>query len=168
MSGVLKRFLITAAFLALANPVESRAVQGAPSSAGAQADVRNVMSDDPAMEAAKRKGRATLPQFFDRLASPASDESGFTVKFNLLSDGDAEFIWADNIERKNGKVFATLSNDPIAQGFVMGQRVEIDPSKIVDWGYFKAGVMQGNYTTRALLDGMSEAEAAPYRRALGW
>ena len=39
---------------------------------------------------------------------------------------------------------------------------------VIDWGYMKGGVMQGNYTTKALLAKMPEDEAAKARKVLGW
>jgi uncharacterized protein YegJ (DUF2314 family) len=39
---------------------------------------------------------------------------------------------------------------------------------VVDWGYKKAGVVQGNYTTKVLLTKLPPEEAARARQVLGW
>jgi uncharacterized protein YegJ (DUF2314 family) len=39
---------------------------------------------------------------------------------------------------------------------------------VVDWGYMKGAVMQGNYTTKALLAKMPAADATRAKQVLGW
>jgi uncharacterized protein YegJ (DUF2314 family) len=129
-----------------------------------------VDAGDPKMEAAKRQGRSTLPTFFAHLASPGADEGDFALKFNLTPDrSGAEFIWAGELRvDRAGKITGVLNNVPIDTRFTQGQRVTIDRALIVDWGYRKGVVYQGNYTTRELLNRMSPDEAAQIRAALGW
>jgi len=124
---------------------------------------------DPAMEAAKAKGRATLPEFFQHLASPAVDESDFSVKFNLTPDHDAEFIWANGLRvGSDGELTGALANEPLDERFQMGQRVPIARQRIIDWAYFKAGVAKGHHTTRVMLEQATPEQAAEIREALGW
>jgi len=129
-----------------------------------------VDAGDPKMEAAKAQGRATLPTFFAHLAKPAADEGDFAIKFNLTPDrSGAEFIWAGEIQiDRAGKITGVLNNVPVDARFTQGQRVPIDRKLIVDWGYRKGAVYQGNYTTRELLTRMSPEQAAEIRAALGW
>jgi uncharacterized protein YegJ (DUF2314 family) len=129
-----------------------------------------VDAGDPKMEAAKQQGRSTLPTFFAHLASPAADEGDFALKFNLTPDrSGAEFIWAGELQiDRAGKLTGILNNVPVDTRFKQGQRVTIDRSLIIDWGYRKGAVYQGNYTTRALLERMPPDEAAEIRAALGW
>jgi len=129
-----------------------------------------VDAGDPKMQAAKRQGRATLPTFFAHLASPGADEGDFALKFNLTPDrSGAEFIWAGELQvDRSGKITGVLNNVPVDTRFTQGQRVTIDRALIVDWGYRKGAVYQGNYTTRELLNRMPPEEAAQIRAALGW
>jgi uncharacterized protein YegJ (DUF2314 family) len=129
-----------------------------------------VNAGDPQMEAAKEQGRSTLPTFFAHLAKPAANEGDFALKFNLTPDrSGAEFIWAGELQvDRAGKITGVLNNVPIDTRFTQGQRVTIDRSLIIDWGYRKGAVYQGNYTTRVLLDRMPPDEAAEIRTALGW
>jgi uncharacterized protein YegJ (DUF2314 family) len=134
-----------------------------------RSNIFRVKATDEEMEAAKAKGRSTLPQFFQRLASPAADEDSFGVKFNLTPDGDAEYIWAGDLQiDADGKLTGTLANHPLDRRFKLGQRVAIARSQIVDWAYWKSEVAQGHYTTRVILDRVSPAEAAEIRSSLGW
>jgi uncharacterized protein YegJ (DUF2314 family) len=128
----------------------------------------NFSDTDADMNAAIADANRTLPQFFERLAAPADDETGFVVKYNLTPASNAELIWAKDVAVNNGVITASLANAPLADGFALGDRVTIDRTLIVDWGYFKGNVMQGNFTTRVMLDKMPADQAASVRNALGW
>lgn len=159
MRGII--MIAASTLLALSGPAVA---QGHPD----RPDVVMVSDADKAMNAAIDKARAELPTFYKHLAKPAADERNFSVKFNLVPDGDAEFIWARDLEWINGKLYGTLSNVPIAPEYSQGQRLLIPQADIIDWGYMKGDVMQGNYTTRVLLDIMPASDAARLREAFGW
>jgi uncharacterized protein YegJ (DUF2314 family) len=128
----------------------------------------NYSESDAEMNAAKAEAQRTLPQFFAALAKPRADQLAFLLKFNLTPDGDAEFIWANNIVVDGDKITATLANAPLAEGFAKDDRVTIDRALIIDWGYFQGNTMLGNYTTRVMLKSMSPEQAAEVKTALGW
>jgi uncharacterized protein YegJ (DUF2314 family) len=44
----------------------------------------------------------------------------------------------------------------------------VNDADIIDWGYYRDGAMQGNFTTRALLSHMDPAEADQVRQAFRW
>jgi uncharacterized protein YegJ (DUF2314 family) len=144
-----------------------------------------VGAGDPAMAAAREQGRATLPTFLERLENPAPDESHFGVKFRLdhsqvilpqpgafapADEAPAEYIWARGVHANadGSAVTGFLDGDPRTKGFHSGQPVVIQAEDIVDWGYSKGGVMEGNFTTKALLARMPAAEAARARAVMGW
>lgn len=129
--------------------------------------VVSVAEGDAAMEAAKAQGRQSLASFDAELASGRAKE-GYDIKFDLDPGDGAEFIWG-KVQGRNGDGYtATLANEPELDGFQLGQRVEVARKDVIDWGYQTNGVMQGHYTTRALIQQMPDAEAAQYRAALGW
>lgn len=121
--------------------------------------------DNPQMVAARNRARAELPQFFERMANPAADESYFTVKFDL---GEGEYIWADRLNYQGGRLRGRLTNTPLNPDFVLYQIVEIPETAIYDWGYFRGRVMQGNYSTRVQLEHMPPEDAREIRAAFGW
>ena len=131
-------------------------------------DIAAVRADDPEMNDAKARARASLPEFFRHLANPGAGEHGFTVKFDLDPSPSAEFIWAGDLEREGDHWVGTLINEPVTDGFSQGQRVVIRESTIIDWNYTRNGVAMGHHTTRVLLRRMPEAEAEAIRRQLGW
>lgn len=145
-----------------------------------------VGAGDTKMAAARAEGQATLPDFIQHLNNPAPDEDHFGVKFRLDKtfvfgpfqnakfagpDEEAdEFIWANNLHlAADGKtVTGTINDEPRAKGFFKGEPVAIPAEEIVDWGYSKGGVMQGNFTTKVLLAQLSPEEATRARQAMGW
>ena len=159
-----------AALAALALLIAPAAQAQIKNGAKAQADdgVTYVKADDPEMRAAIAKGRRTLPEFFARLANPAPGDHGFVIKYDLLPGPKAEYIWADVISHSPGVTIAQLANTPLDSRFSLGEKVSVDDAEIVDWGYFSGGVMQGNYTTHALLPRYSAADAEQLRKAFNW
>ena len=140
----------------------------APAAAQAQS-VIGIRSDDATMNAAIAKGRETLPDFWAHFAKPGPGESGFTIKYNLTADGgDPEFIWAEVISRAPGVTIARLANTPRDSRWKLGEKVSVRDADIIDWGYYRNGVMQGHYTTRALLPHLDPAQAEAIRKAYKW
>ena len=127
--------------------------------------------DDPRLLAAKQKARGSLPEFWSALEARDPEDEGFMLKFNLNQGSglnDNESIWAVDIERRNGKIFGTLGNQPVNRAFHAGQQIEILPEAIDDWGYFRNCVAQGNYVTRLMLETAPAGTARKQREAMGW
>lgn len=146
-----------------------------------------VGSGDPDMAAARAHGQATLTSdFLPHLRASAPDEDHFGIKFRLeprhvsgpkdkdqfalAGDESDEFIWANELVlTSDGQALTGRIDDtPRSKGYVRGQPVTIPLDDVVDWGYTKNGVMQGNFTTKFLLAHMPADEAAQARRVLGW
>jgi len=141
---------------------------------------------DPQIEAARAEARETLPTFLARLKNPTADESHFVVKFRLersqvigfaqsapsapTHPEPAEFIWARmvTLTPDSSSVTGLIDGDPRSKGFHNGQPVRIPLDDVVDWGYKKAGVVQGNFTTRVLLAKLPPEQAARAKQAFGW
>jgi uncharacterized protein YegJ (DUF2314 family) len=130
--------------------------------------IYQVEAADPEMNAAKAKAVAGLATFYRALAAPAPDEGEFMVKFDIVPGPEAEFVWANRIERSSRPMTGILLNQPENSSAKPGDRVPIAESDIVDWTYRKGKVMQGGFTNRVLLGRMPADEAAAYRAYLGW
>jgi uncharacterized protein YegJ (DUF2314 family) len=153
------RLPLTFALLALAAPVAARA----------QDHVVTVAGNDAEMNAAIGHARAELPVFFGHATSPAPGETQFLIKYDLEPEPDkTEFIWAEVISHGAGLTLARLANTPDDPRFHAGQQVTVPDRDIIDWGYRRGTVMQGNYTTQVLLKRLPAADAAAARKALGW
>lgn len=126
-------------------------------------------ADDPAMQAAKAEARATLPIFWAAFDARDPANAEFSLKFDLhCGEGVAELIWALDIERDQGRIFGILGNTPRDADHAEGDRVEIDPAHIVDWCFFRCGVAQGHFTTKAMFPHMPPKMVAEGKAALGW
>jgi len=141
----------------------------APSLAEEPGDkIYQVEAADPEMNAAKAKAVASLPTFYRALAAPSPGEGEFMVKFDILPGPEAEFVWANRLDRSSRPMTGILLNQPEQSTAKPGDRVRIAEADIVDWTYRKGGVMQGGFTNRVLLGRMPADEAAAYRAYLGW
>jgi uncharacterized protein YegJ (DUF2314 family) len=127
-----------------------------------------IPNDDAEMAAAQAKARATLAEFWSKLASPGPREDGFALKVGLPIDAKSgEHIWVSAIERRDGKIFGRISNRPVnLKNVRQGQRIEIAESQISDWTYRRDGKIVGNFTMRPLLKLMPPADAERYRAML--
>lgn len=130
--------------------------------------IYEVTADDREMNAAIARGRATLPDFYRRLASPAAGEGEFMVKFDIAPGDAVEYVWAAQLDRSRAPMTGVLINQPVYTHDREGDRVAIPEDRIIDWGYRSGGVMQGSFTNRILIDRMPSEQAAEYREFLGW
>jgi uncharacterized protein YegJ (DUF2314 family) len=127
-----------------------------------------IPNQDTEMEAAKAQARATLAQFWERLANPGVGEEGFALKVALpYGTNNTEHIWTKDVERKDGRITGVINNVPRdVKGVRIGQRIDIAEAQISDWMFMRNGKMVGNYTLRPLLKRMPAKDAARYRAML--
>jgi uncharacterized protein YegJ (DUF2314 family) len=129
--------------------------------------VVNVEDNDPEMVAAIAKARDTLPQFWQVFDKPERGESGFSVKVKITDKKGTEHFWATDIERRDGKIWGAINNDPnIVASVKLGDRIEIPEADISDWLYMRDRKMVGNRTLIPLLKTMPPKEAEAYRRMM--
>jgi len=113
--------------------------------------VVDVAVGDPVMEAAKRKARSTLPEYFAIAANPKPTMQGFAVKVGMKAHAQMEFIWVAAVEKKDGKFHGRLANQPKGiPSLNRGDAVTFAEADIVDWMYIEGDRMRGHYTTCAL------------------
>lgn len=122
--------------------------------------VVTVASDDAEMNAAIARARETLPHFWEVFEKPARGESDFALKVEITEGSEAEHFWLIDIERRDGKTFGTINNEPEFVDTVrLNERIAIPEADISDWMYMREGKMVGNYTIRPLFKQMSPDEA---------
>src|SRR4030095_6609391 len=61
-----------------------------------------VPKDDPAMAAAMRKARATLPEFLALSRAPRPSTTGFAVKVAVRDGNNTEYFWITPFKEQNG------------------------------------------------------------------
>ena len=135
------------------------------------AQITSVSPENKAVNAAIVKAQATLPVFFERLASPKPGDDNFLVKIRyetLKDDGGGEHIWAKDVVKVGDSVLATIDNVPKdIPNLSKGQRVTVPISRVTDWLYERDGKYRGAYTVRALVPFMTKQQAADMRKRLG-
>lgn len=151
---------ILLALVALATPLAAHAQS--------QDRVVGVAANDPQMNAAIAQAKRELPVFFGHVGAPGPGEDHFLVKFDVQPDATVEYVWAEIISHANAQTLVKLANGSNDGRFKVGQQLRVNDADIIDWGYRRNGVTQGNYTTRVLLTRIPESEAAPVRKYLGW
>ena len=122
--------------------------------------VVSIASEDVEMNAAIAKARATLPDFWSKFASPASNEEGFALKLGISEGDETEHFWCNNIKGNAEKASCEINNEPVTVHSVkLGQRVDVDSAIISDWMYTFSGKIKGGQTIRALLPHLAGEEA---------
>lgn len=122
-----------------------------------QPTIYNVESDDKEMSEAIKKANQTLTDFNSALQNPKIEVKSLKVKFETANGN--EHIWLSNIEYKDGKYWGILDNEPeYITEYKIGDKIEIDNSKISDWMYLENGKLFGSYTIKLLRSRMTENE----------
>lgn len=126
-----------------------------------------VSKDDAEMNAAIAKARSSLPDFWQIYDKPQHGETDFSLKVKITDGSEVEHFWTADIERKDGKIYGIISNEPdLVHNVKMGQKITINEADISDWMYIRDGKMYGNYTLRALFKEMPKAEVEKYKQML--
>lgn len=140
----------------------------APLPAPAQDATIGIAETDPEMRVAIAKARSGLPVFFGHATAPAPGEGGFLIKFDVIPEAPAEFVWAELLSHKGDVNIARIANTPSDRRFARGQQVIVRDGQVIDWAYWRDGVMQGGATMRVLIARMPAAEAQAMRERFGW
>lgn len=111
-----------------------------------------VTKDDPAMEAARTKARATLAAFLATARQPTPAMRNFALKVKVSDDNGVEYFWVTQFSANGGRFSGKIDNTPrTVRSVTAGQIIEFHEGEITDWMYMDSGKMKGNYTACALL-----------------
>lgn len=118
------------------------------------------------LEAAMAQARRGMPGFLALLANPPAGTSDYMVRYPLTRQDQ---VWVGELTREGPVLIGTLLSQPPGKLHTKGERLRMPIARVSDWGYRDAdGVVQGNYTDRALLAFMPKDLAAQLRHQLGW
>jgi uncharacterized protein YegJ (DUF2314 family) len=127
----------------------------------------DVAADDPEMNAAIAKARATLPTFWQVFERRERGDSDFSLKVKVTDPRVTEYFWVTDIARLDGKIMGTIDNDAMIVASVkLGDRIEISDADISDWLYMRKGKMVGNHTVRPLFKKMPASEVERMKHML--
>ncbi len=122
---------------------------------------------DPAMNAAIRMARATLPEFWLHVANPGAGEGDFNLKLAISEGGQTEHLWCNDLVGDYFGSSCVIANEPeIVQSVGLGDRIIVDRAMISDWMYVVDAKIRGARTLRAMLPHLDPDEAAAYDELL--
>lgn len=128
--------------------------------------IYDVASGDQEMNAAIEKATQTLDDFNAALSNPEIENPALKVQFQNAAD--IEHMWIGEIEYNDGKYSGILTNEPeYITEYKMGDKIDIDNSKISDWMYIENGKLVGGFTIKVLRDRMSDEERKQFDEESG-
>lgn len=135
-------------------------------------EIVNVPADDPAMEAAFAKARATLDGFLALLAAPPANTSVYSVKIRVVdpANREVEYFWLSDLRRDGDRLSGRIDNTPRSVTNVrQGEVMRVTRGEIYDWMYRDDARrrMMGNFTLCAILSHEKPSEAAAVKRQFG-
>jgi uncharacterized protein YegJ (DUF2314 family) len=117
-------------------------------------------TDDPAMNAAIQKARASLPKFWLKFTDHSIEEQGFNLKVRIVDDNGSEHFWCGDIKGKPEKPTCVIDNEPdTVESVKMGERIEVDTAAISDWMYLRGEKIVGGQTIKVMLPHLPPEEA---------
>jgi uncharacterized protein YegJ (DUF2314 family) len=122
-----------------------------------QPTIYNVESDDKEMTEAIKKANQTLTDFNSALLDSTIEVKSLKVRFDTPKG--IEHIWISNIKYDNGKYSGILDNLPeyVTENKI-GDKIDVDTTKISDWMYIQNGKLIGGFTIKLLRNRMTESE----------
>jgi uncharacterized protein YegJ (DUF2314 family) len=140
---------------------------GCEPSGGVADSVTFVEDDDPRMNAAIEKARATADSFIAALKAPKPGQAGFSVKMVFTAGDEGEHMWLAPVTYDGTQFHGTINNQPaIVKSVALGDEVSVAPAEISDWMYIDNGKLVGGETLRVLRDGLDADERAEFEKSL--
>jgi len=128
------------------------------------------MSDDePAMQKAMERARASLDDFLRKAGAPPSDTDQYSVKVRVTEADKQEYLWISNLKAQGDLWSGRIENLPMLRSVKKGQSYSFAKSEIVDWTYIDKSKKKvvGNFTTCALLTKESPRVAESIQKQYG-
>ena len=114
--------------------------------------VYDVPDDDPEMDAAIAKAKASIDDFIGHLKSPQPGMDYFAVKKPYRTRGGTEeHIWVEVTEFRDSAFHGTIANEPRdIEGITLGSLVSVPKSEVTDWLITTPSGNLGGFTVAVL------------------
>jgi uncharacterized protein YegJ (DUF2314 family) len=131
---------------------------GANSPSSSDNGVVYFSTDDQEMNAAMRRGQATLPRFEAIWAK--KKPARYTVKIPLVTGPNTEYVWVEITSISTNLMKGRLASNPrLTDEFQYGQELSISKSSVRDWMVEDGNEVWGGYTNRVILSQENSSEA---------
>ncbi len=140
-------------------------------SANEEVEMGSVQTEDIDITQATAKAQKTLDQFITIANQPTLGIQPKTIGIKVLitESNLIEHLWLTDIKYADNQFTGVVGNPPrTVRRLKHGKMLMIPREEVLDWAYIQNGVMQGNYTLRALLPHMNPKEAKHVKKQLGW
>jgi len=129
-----------------------------------------VSAEDPVMNAAIEKAKATVGDFVRAFQAQKAGAKDYYVKKPFRTPaGEQEHMWIEVTKVENGVLQGQVANEAEETREVkMGQRVSLKTSEISDWKYQDGNKLIGGYTIRYFVDKMSPKEREAFLKDAGF
>ncbi len=149
--------------------------KSAPSTRAAEPERQGVETveydpNDPAIQAAVKAARKTLPAFFKATATPSSQITNIAVKVEVRNGRVREYIWVMPFHALDKGFEGQVNDIPRkVRKVVTGQQLRFTEAEIVDWAYsdLHQHRLFGNYTTCVPLRKAPPEERETLKRVYG-
>ncbi len=126
-----------------------------------------VANNDAAMNAALKRGQATLPQFVTALKNPRSTQSNFAVYARFSNGKNNEYLWLEPVQISGTRFQGRINNTPeLLTHLKLGQTVNIAAKDVGDWMFIEKGKLVGGQTSRVLRNQMNDKERVGFDASL--
>jgi len=134
------------------------------------ANYTHVSANDPAMNAAIDKAKASVGEFLSAFRAQRPGTSEFYVKKPYPTpSGGVEHMWIVVLSEQNGELKGRIANDAEdTREVTMGQPVTVKISDISDWKYQNGKTLIGGFTIRYFVDKMSPKEREAFLKEAGF
>lgn len=111
-----------------------------------------VEGDDPEMQAAFDKARASVLQFVEKMDDPQFADAEFYVKKRFDQDGLSEHMWLSVVRVEGSEFVGLVGNDPqIVTHVTCGDEARVAFNEISDWMITQGDDMTGGFTVEVLM-----------------
>ena len=130
----------------------------------------HVAAEDPAMNAAIEKAKATIDDFVRAFQAQKAGAKDYYVKKPFSTPaGEMEHMWIEVTKVEDGVLKGHVANEAEETREVkMGQAVSLKTSEISDWKYQDGNKLIGGYTIRYFVDKMSPKEREAFLKDAGF
>lgn len=124
-------------------------------------------NDDPEMNKAINKARASVDSFIAALKSPKKGQVSFSVKMRVTDGDQVEHMWVTDVSYDGAKFNGKMGNEPVNVKTVkLNQKVSVKPAEISDWMYIDNQKLVGGETIRVMRNKLSPKERVDFDKGM--